>query len=111
MITLPLPLWIFIAVLAAYRMAYLTSIDSGPAFVFRRLREWVTRKYGHGSWQAQGASCFFCQSVWYAFPAALALFGLQYWIIQVVLLWLGLAGACTIIHWAVLLMMSRVNSA
>jgi hypothetical protein len=98
-------------VLAVYRLAYLTTTDSGPARVFKRFRLAVYAYYGGDSWQYEGATCVFCQSVWYALPAAIAvLFGLHLIWVQLILLTLGLAGAVLVLHWLVLTMIRRVES-
>lgn len=96
-----------LAVLAVYRLAYLMTVDNGPARVFARLRATIERYYKPESWQAEAASCFFCQSVWYAAPAALVLHPPT--VIEFGLYWLSIAGACAILHWWVLALMTRVK--
>jgi hypothetical protein len=89
----------FVSVLTVYRLAYLMTLDTGPFAIFHKIREAVINKYGVDSWQAEGAGCPLCQSVWYAFIAA-CLFpwmGLQWFLLT----WGSVAGAALIIHWRV----------
>lgn len=87
--------WV-LSVLAAYRVAYLFTLDTGPFAIFARIREWVLRRWGGESWQYDGATCPLCQSVWYTFIAALFFpwRGFDWF----VLTWLSMAAACLIIH-------------
>lgn len=96
-----------VAIFATYRVAYLMTIDTGPGRIFEKARDWITKKFGAESWQAEGASCFFCQSVWYAAPAALMIQPRD--LGDFILLWLSIAGAATVLHWWVLERMRRVN--
>jgi len=96
-----------LAVLAVYRLAYLMTVDDGPARIFLRFRQWTVRRFGADHWITEGASCLFCQSVWYAAPAAL-LFPWQ-GLSMFLLLWLSIAGACVPLHWLVLVLMVKVN--
>lgn len=103
-------LWLVLLALAVYRMAYLTSTDQGPWRIFSRARAWVLARWGPESWQYEGATCLFCQSVWYAALAALAYeLGLEYWPVRLVILWLALAGAALIVHWLILTWMAKVQ--
>lgn len=104
------PVWYLIAALAVYRLAYLTAVDTGPARIFLRWRTWVMNRYGGGSWQFEGVTCVFCQSVWYSLPVALVFeFGLHLWVVRVALLMLGLSGAAVITHWLVVVMMNKID--
>lgn len=106
-----------LAVLAVYRLAYMLTADTGPARIFEHIRYWVANRYGTSSWQYEGATCFFCQSVWYATPAAIfaiLLFpflrdtwwaAIGWWVI----LWLAIAGLAQVLHWRVLVWMVKVN--
>jgi hypothetical protein len=104
----PLLLW-FLSVLASYRLAYLLTIDNGPGYIFLNWREIIKRKYGENSWQYEGASCAICQSVWYAFIFSVYLAYLLGAIELQPLLWLSIAGACVVLHWAVLALIALVR--
>lgn len=104
-------LWIVLLALAVYRLAYLFTTDTGPWLILKRIRQWVHSRYGLSSWQYQGATCVFCQSVWYAALAALSYeFGLGLWWVRVLVIWMGLAGAALLLHWLVLTMIRQVES-
>ena len=87
--------WV-LCVLAVYRVAHLTTMEDGPARVFARVREAVIKKWGFDSWQAEGARCSLCQSVWYSFPAAFLLRPVS--VFELGLYWLAIAGAVLIVH-------------
>lgn len=105
------------AILAVYRLAYMVTADTGPARIFQRLRWWIHSRYGAESWQYEGATCFFCQSVWYAAPAAIFASQLfpymrETWFTAIIwsgVLWLSIAGAAQVLHWRVLVWITKVN--
>lgn len=58
--------------LATFRLALLVSKESGPAFIFRKLRRLPPPK----SSAKEGLSCEWCMSMWAAMPiAAFAAYG------------------------------------
>lgn len=98
-----LPFWFLwiIGVLATYRLAYLTTTDTGPFAVFARVRGWVGERYGFDSWQYEGAQCPLCQGIWFAGAFALLLFPWLGVAAQFVL-WLSMAGGAALLqnlHW------------
>lgn len=103
------PIWIILAALAAYRLAYLFTTDNGPGWVFKRLRDRIAWRYGPHSWQAEGSACVFCQSVWFSFLTAGALFFVDLWPVRLMLLALGMAGAIVALHWLVLFLIARAT--
>lgn len=101
-------LWLIVGALASWRLAYLFTIDTGPARIFERIRGIVRSRFGPDSWQFEGATCAFCQSVWYAGVMAVLLF----WdlpVRQIAALWLAMAGLAALIHWWVLAKMRQVG--
>lgn len=82
-----------LASFATYRLAQLITLDSGPFFIFRRIRVYAARKnlqeteredkrkeadpnyktnrYGFWSGTAKGITCPFCMGVWAAFLCAI----------------------------------------
>ena len=70
---MPQPLDLLIAILACYRLAQLASLDDGPGFVFRRLREWSLKQQGRagGASLVEFLECPYCQGVWFAGALAL----------------------------------------
>lgn len=104
---MPEPFAWLMVVLMTYRVAYFTTIDNGPLHIMKRFRERIANRYGVGSWMEEGASCLFCQSVWFALPAALILHpgSLGNFLIDAG----SIAGGCVIIHWMVLALMARVQ--
>lgn len=74
------------AVLAVYRLTRLWLFEDGPFDLVASIRERITQK----TWVGRGLSCYLCISFWLSLPAA-ALIGADWR--EVVLLWLGVAGA------------------
>lgn len=101
--------WLIIAFLAAYRLAYLFAVDNGPAWIFKRWREYLAHRYGENSWQYEGAGCVFCQSVWFSFLTAGALYFIDLWPVRLVLIALALSGAIVALHWLVLVLIRRAT--
>lgn len=58
--------WFALAIggLVVYRLALLVSSESGPAFIFRKLRKLPAPK----SSLKEGLSCIWCQSIWFSVP-------------------------------------------
>lgn len=50
--------------LVTYRLALLVSKESGPMFIFRKLRRIPQPKTS----LKEGLQCLWCQSIWYAAP-------------------------------------------
>ena len=98
--------WFMLATCAAYRVAYMISMESGPFRSMETARGWVFTRFppvkdASGilieSWQWEGINCPLCVSFWLSIPfAALAHWG--GFIGQLVLVWLGMAGLILIIH-------------
>lgn len=78
--------------LAVYRIARLVTQEDGPFDVFSALRDRV----GQANWVGRGLHCVLCASFWLALPAALLLPWAGWR--ELVLLWLGLAGAAVVIY-------------
>lgn len=85
-----LELRLICAAFAVYRLARLITQDDGPFSVFKRLREWAAVN-GKES-VAELLNCPFCLGVWFALIAA-ALVLMPTLAGDVILVWLGLAGA------------------
>jgi len=94
-----LPDWVrlLLAGLATYRVARLIAIDEGPFSVFQRLRD-VAGTYDLGengqpvSGLGRGLGCPYCVGLYVAVLAAAAV-AFPSWLGDLVMLWLGLAGA------------------
>jgi hypothetical protein len=92
-----------LAILAAYRVAYLVAMEDGPFDLADALRGWVMRTWPPQkqnnilieSWQARGINCPLCLSFWTALPAGAGAVG---WSWDLPLVWLGIAGAILVIH-------------
>lgn len=50
--------------LAVYRLTHAFALETGPGALFVNAREWIIKRYGHESWQAEFARCPLCQSFW-----------------------------------------------
>ncbi len=60
--------WLVLGVLAVWRVTHLLHAEDGPANLVVRLRE----RAGQGAIGA-AMDCFYCLSLWVAFPVALAI--------------------------------------
>ena len=74
--------------LVTYRLALLVSKESGPAFVFRKLRRLPEAKTS----LKEGLACVWCQAVWMAGPVTVY----EWWlgwvpVQQMPLYWLGMS--------------------
>ena len=71
------PVRLILAILSAYRLAELISVDDGPFKVFDRLRRWAgrnsTKSQFHNTF-ADLLHCPFCTGVWFSFAVALLVF-------------------------------------
>lgn len=81
--------------IATYRLSLMTSLESGPGRIFRKLRNLPEPK----SATREGLSCFFCTSIYHAIPITAFLWWRGYvepW--DTGLYWLALSGAAIILH-------------
>jgi len=98
-----LPFWFLwiIGALATYRLAFMTTTDTGPFEIFTSIRSMVGERFGYQSWQWEGANCPLCQGVWFSCLFALLLFPWMGIAAQFAL-WLSMAGAAALlqnVHW------------
>ncbi len=84
------PLLFAVSVLATWRITALVAYESGPFRILERLRRLlVVIRLG------RLVSCFHCLGLWIAAGVALIVYR---WDLATVLVWLGLAGAVSIIE-------------
>ena len=57
--------WLFLGILAVWRVSYLLVFESGPWNLLARLRN----HFAQGFW-GELTSCLYCVSVWVALPVA-----------------------------------------
>lgn len=76
-----------VAALATYRVTQFLVYDTGPWEIMERVR----RAAGSGE-LGKLLVCPYCTGVWVALAATAALF-VDHWLVNAILLWLGLAGA------------------
>ena len=97
-------LYVGIAILATYRVAYLITSEDGPFAMAASFREWfvnpVTRlpRWPDAEWLTRGVNCVFCASFWLALIPALYLAWV--WSLTLpdaALLWLGIAGGVVVV--------------
>lgn len=82
-------LTLIIAVFATYRLATDFAWEAGPFGVYAKVRGRVMARYGADDWRSEGVSCPICISFWLSIPFALAVAPWD----QLILYWLGIAGA------------------
>lgn len=82
--------WLAVAILAVWRITHLLQAEDGPWEVVARVR----RRAGSGFW-GKLLDCFYCLSIWAAFPFSLAL--ARGWV-DVILLWPALSGGAILLE-------------
>lgn len=89
-------LHVILATLAVYRLAFLVSMEDGPANAAMRFRQAVYNRFGGDSWVFAGVTCPLCVSFWLALVPALAFWPPSFGLF--LLLWWGMAGAVLVLH-------------
>src|SRR5215471_14056422 len=82
--------WLTVGALAVWRITHLLQAEDGPWELVVRLRRWA----GSGFW-GRLLDCFYCLSIWVAFPFSIALAGR--WV-DVILLWPALSGGAILLE-------------
>jgi len=82
--------WLVVGVVAVWRITHLLQVEDGPWDLVVRLR----RLAGYGFW-GKLLDCFYCLSLWVAFPVAWELGESGR---RLVLLWLGLSGGAILLE-------------
>jgi hypothetical protein len=82
--------WLTVGILAVWRITHLLQAEDGPWEMVVRLR----RRAGIGFW-GRLLDCFYCLSIWVAFPFAVVLAG--QWR-DVILLWPALSGSAILLE-------------
>ena len=82
--------FLVLGALAVWRATHLLHAEVGPGRAFARLRGWA----GHGP-LGSTLGCFYCLSMWVAVPAALAMGSTG---LEVLLLWLGMSAAASLLE-------------
>jgi hypothetical protein len=86
--------WLLVALLSlgVFRIARMIAWEDGPFDAFA----WVRGRLGQGTWVGRGFHCVLCLSFWIALPAGW--YAAQGGSIEnVVVYWMGIAGAATLI--------------
>lgn len=86
-----------LVVLAVWRVAHAFALETGPLAAFVNAREWIIKRWGFDSWQAEFARCPLCQSLWIGLALDLLFFPLTP-LGDFVLLWLATSGGVTLLH-------------
>jgi hypothetical protein len=82
--------FLVLGALAVWRATHLLHAEAGPGQAFARLRTWA----GRGP-IGRTLGCFYCLSMWVAVPAALTMGSTG---LEVVLLWLGMSAAASLLE-------------
>jgi hypothetical protein len=88
----PSPFVFLLALLGVYRLSHMIAMEDGPFDMFAELRDAV----GQRTWIGRGLHCVLCVSFWASLLGALGL--LPMGVATFVLVWLGLAGGCLVLH-------------
>jgi hypothetical protein len=75
-------------VFAVWRITYAITMEDGPARLLVRFRQ-AARRWG------PGLDCFYCASVWFALPLAIAIGTTTF---ERALLWPALSGGACLLH-------------
>lgn len=88
-----------LAVLAAYRVARMLAMEEGPFGIFERVRSALGGD-AQANWLGRGISCPLCLGFWCSLAMALLLAHQDPTMhrSEIVLAWLGIAGAQTLLH-------------
>lgn len=84
-----------LAALAAWRIARMMVVETGPLGAFERLRFEVAKHTTPGGWIDEGFSCVLCVSFWAALILALLITDRRR---EFLVNWLGIAGGAAAIH-------------
>jgi hypothetical protein len=79
-----------LAILATWRLTHLLAKEDGPAEIFIHLRLWVG-----SSFFGQVLDCFYCLSLWVAFPVACTI---SHSLLDFFLTWFALSGAACLLE-------------
>lgn len=82
--------YMFISVLAAWRITHLLQAEDGPFDIIYHIR----KKAGAGFWGSL-LDCFYCVSIWVALPFAIWL-GSAWW--EILLYWMAISGAVCLLE-------------
>lgn len=87
-----------LAVLASYRIARMLAMEEGPLELFARVRERFDSD--QKTWLGRGLNCPLCLGFWVSLAMALLLAHQDPTMhrSEIVLAWLGIAGAQTLLH-------------
>lgn len=86
---------LILAAFASYRIAHMIALEDGPADAFTRFRTFIESRLTQESWIVRGFNCPLCLGFWISLVFAAALRWGQLPLFDVVLVWLGIAGAQT----------------
>jgi hypothetical protein len=84
-----------LAALAAWRLARMVVLETGPFMAFERLRYQIAKHTIPGSWIDEGMGCVLCVSFWTSFIFAIFV---STSFADFTLNWLGIAGGAALLH-------------
>lgn len=93
-------IYLILAILATYRVARMLAIEDGAFDLFAKWRALADPQSAQETWYARGVNCPLCLGFWVALLFALLLahqdpaMGRS----EIILAWLGIAGAQTLLH-------------
>lgn len=90
MVIRELIIWVA-AVLSIYRISHAVAMEDGAFDIFSIIRN----RFHQSNWISRGLHCVLCISAWLS---AIPAFLIHWTVLDPILAWLSIAGACLIIH-------------
>lgn len=85
--------------LAVFRLALMVTKESGPGWVFKRLRQWCKKSCPRWSHMDEGIECPWCMSMQFALIVTVSRFFLAGSLVyDVIILALALSGAAIVVN-------------
>lgn len=87
-----------LATLAAWRLARMVALETGPFELFQKLRYFVVYRTNPGSWIDEGIHCPLCLSFWTALLMTFLVLQAGDGWREFILYWFGISGGAAAVH-------------
>lgn len=89
--------YLIIGILVTFRLSLMISSETGPAFIFKKLRKIPDKD----SSMKEGISCLWCMSVWIGLPVSVCISLLGYFpYIEIPFMWISYSSGSVILNQA-----------